>query len=60
MQTANRKRTAHINFVAEPELRDALQREAARRDTSLSSTIRALIRAAFAADRANSCAVGRS
>lgn len=49
MQTATRKRTAHINFVAEPELRDALQQEAARRDTSMSSAIRALVRAQLAA-----------
>lgn len=48
MQTSPRKRTAHINFVAEPELRDALQQEARRRSTSLSSIIRHCIIAQFA------------
>lgn len=48
MQTATRKRTAHINFVAEPELRDALQQEARRRSTSISSIIRHCVIAQFA------------
>ena len=46
---AARKRTAHINFVAEPELRDALQQEARRRSTSVSSIIRHCVMAQFAA-----------
>lgn len=44
-----RKRTEHLGFVVEPELRAALEREAARRDTSMSSAIRALIRAQLSA-----------
>lgn len=49
MYPAHRKRTEHLGFVVEPELREALQREAARRDTSMSSAIRALVRAQLAA-----------
>lgn len=49
MHSTYRKRTEHIGFVVEPELRAALEREAARRDTSMSSAIRALIRAQLAA-----------
>ncbi|CAH1656873.1 RHH_1 domain-containing protein [Hyphomicrobiales bacterium] len=48
MHSSYRKRTEHIGFVVEPELRAALEREAVRRDTSMSSAIRALIRAQLA------------
>lgn len=48
MHSTYRKRTEHIGFVVEPELRAALEREAIRRDTSMSSAIRALIRAQLA------------
>ncbi|HEV2508637.1 hypothetical protein [Bosea sp. (in: a-proteobacteria)] len=53
MQTATRKRTAHINFAAEPELKDALQQEARRRSTSMSSVIRLCVIAQFAARRSD-------
>lgn len=43
------KRTATLICGVEPELRAAVEREAERRDTSMSSTIRALIRAQLAA-----------
>lgn len=48
MQSNQHKRTEHIGFVVEPELRDALQREATGRDTSMLSAIRALVGAQFA------------
>jgi hypothetical protein len=42
------KRTATLICGVEPELRAAVEAEAARRDTSMSSAIRALIRSALA------------
>lgn len=42
------KRTATLICGVEPELRAAVEAEALRRDTSMSSTIRALIRAQLA------------
>lgn len=42
------RRTEQLAVSAEPELRAAIEAEAARRDTSMSSTIRALIRAQLA------------
>ncbi len=42
------RRTAHLICGVEPELRAAVEAEALRRDTSISSTIRALIRAQLA------------
>ncbi|WP_156640378.1 hypothetical protein [Bosea sp. PAMC 26642] len=45
------KRTATLICGVEPELRAAVEAEADRRDTSLSSTVRALIRVALAAGR---------
>jgi hypothetical protein len=52
MQSNQHKRTEHIGFVVEPEQRDALQREATGRDTSMSSAIRALVRAPLASQMA--------
>lgn len=50
MMRSNRtRRTEQLTLAAEPELRAAIEREAARRDTSMSSAIRALIRAQLAA-----------
>ncbi|WID98416.1 hypothetical protein QO058_09345 [Bosea vestrisii] len=46
------KRSEQLVLAAEPELRAAIEAEAARRDTSMSSTIRALIRAQLAAQNA--------
>lgn len=46
------KRSAYVGILVEPELRAAVEEEAARRDTSMSSTIRALIRAQLAAMQA--------
>lgn len=48
MHRTYRKRTERVGLVVEPELRAELEREAARRDTSMSSAIRALIRAQLA------------
>ena len=42
------RRTEKLFLAAEPELRAAIEREAVRRDASMSSTIRALIRTALA------------
>lgn len=42
------KRTATLICGVEPDLRAAVEAEAARRDTSISSTVRALIRAQLA------------
>lgn len=53
MHRTYRKRTEHIGLVVEPELRAELEREAVRRDTSMSSAIRALIRAQLAAIRSD-------
>lgn len=43
------KRSAYVGILVEPELRAAVEEEAARRDTTISTTIRALIRAQLAA-----------
>ena len=48
MQPSRARRTEQLTLAAEPELRAAIEREAERRDTSISSTIRALIRAQLA------------
>jgi hypothetical protein len=48
MHSTRGKRTATLICGVEPELRAAVEREAERRDTSMSSTIRALIRTALA------------
>lgn len=48
MRSRKAKRTATIICGVEPELRAAVEAEAERRDTSLSSTVRALIRAQLA------------
>lgn len=42
------KRSAYVGILVEPELRAAVEEEAARRDTTISTTIRALIRAQLA------------
>lgn len=47
------RRTEQLAVSAEPELRAAIEAEAARRDTSMSSTIRALIRAQLAVIRSD-------
>ncbi|HEV7339928.1 MAG TPA: ribbon-helix-helix protein, CopG family [Bosea sp. (in: a-proteobacteria)] len=49
MHHTYRKRTERVGLVLDPELRAELEREAARRDSSMSSAIRALIRAQLAA-----------
>jgi hypothetical protein len=49
MRSKRPKRTAQLICGVEPELREAVEAEALRRDTSMSSTIRALIRAQLAA-----------
>lgn len=51
MRHRKAKRTATIICGVEPELRAAVEAEAERRDTSLSSTVRALIRAQLATIR---------
>ena len=48
MRHSRARRTEQIFVAAEPELRAAIEAEAARRDTSMSSAIRALIRSALA------------
>ena len=45
MHSTGGKRTATLICGVEPELRAAVEREAERRDTSISSTVRSLIRA---------------
>lgn len=42
------RRTEKLFLAADPDLRRAIEAEAARRDTSMSSVIRALIRAQLA------------
>jgi len=49
MRSTRARRTEQLFVAAEPELRAAIEAEAARRDTSMSSAIRALIRSALAA-----------
>lgn len=49
MDPKRQKRTAQLICGVEPELREAVEAEALRRDTSISSTIRALLRAQLAA-----------
>jgi hypothetical protein len=53
------RRTEKLFLAAEPELRAAIEREAVRRDTSMSSTIRALIRTALASQSTGMQAVAR-
>lgn len=53
------KRTATLICGVEPELRAAVEAEAQRRDTSISSTVRALIRAQLAAMQGNAPAAAR-
>ncbi len=53
------RRTEQLAVSAEPELRAAIEAEAARRDTSMSSTIRAMLRAQLAVMQAGSQAVAR-
>ena len=53
------KRTATLMCGVEPELRAAVEAEAVRRDTSLSSTVRQLIRAQLATLQGNAQAVAR-
>ncbi|HEV7318232.1 MAG TPA: hypothetical protein VGO04_06440 [Ensifer sp.] len=53
MHSSRGKRTEQLTLAADPELRRAIEVEAARRDTSLSSTVRVLIRTALAAQAAN-------
>lgn len=48
MLSKRSKRTEKMLFAAEPELRAEIEAEAIRRDTSMSSTIRNLIRCALA------------
>jgi hypothetical protein len=48
MHSNRGKRTEKLFLAAEPDLRRAIEAEAERRDTSMSSTIRALIRAQLA------------
>lgn len=48
MRCKSQKRTEQVGVSVEPELRAAIEAEAARRDTSMSSVIRALIRAQLA------------
>lgn len=56
MRRCKVKRTATLICGVEPELRAAVEAEAARRDTSMSSTIRALIRAQLAAQGSRAAA----
>ena len=49
MRSKRQKRTAQLICGVEPELREQVEAEALRRDTSMSSTIRALLRAQLAA-----------
>ncbi|HEV2555253.1 MAG TPA: ribbon-helix-helix protein, CopG family [Bosea sp. (in: a-proteobacteria)] len=53
MRPSRARRTEQIFVAAEPELRAAIEAEAARRDTSMSSAIRALIRSALASQAGN-------
>ncbi len=59
MRLGKAKRTATLICGVEPELRAAVEAEAARRDTSMSSTIRALIRAQLAALQSGNMQVAR-
>lgn len=58
MHSTRGKRTATLICGVEPELRAAVEREAERRDTSMSSTIRALIRAQLAKGRDAAASTG--
>lgn len=51
MHSDRPRRTEKLFVAAEPDLRAAIEREAVRRDTSMSSTIRALIRAQLGSGR---------
>lgn len=46
------RRTEKLFLAADPDLRRAIEAEAVRRDTSMSSVIRALVRAQLAAQNA--------
>lgn len=59
MRSERSKRTAQLVCGVEPELRAAVEAEALRRDTSMSSTIRALIRAQLAALNASQMQAAR-
>jgi hypothetical protein len=48
MTASKPRRTERLFIAAEPELRAAIEREAQRRDTSMSSAVRCLIRSALA------------
>lgn len=56
MRSDRPRRTATLICAAEPELRAAVEAEARRRDTSISSTVRALIRAQLNATQASPAA----
>ncbi len=43
------RKTEHLAFMTDPDLRATIEAEAARRDASMSSTIRSLIRTALTA-----------
>ena len=47
MRSKKDRRTATLVTAVEPELRARIEREAERRDTSLSSTIRSLLRSSL-------------
>lgn len=53
MKSNRTRRTEKLFIAAEPELRAAIEREAERRDTSMSSAIRSLIRSALASQARN-------
>lgn len=53
------RRTEKLFLAADPELRRAIEAEAVRRDTSMSSVIRAMVRAQLAALQSGSMQVAR-
>lgn len=53
------RRTEKLFLAADPDLRRAIEAEAARRDTSMSSVIRALIRAQLASLPSSNLEVAR-
>lgn len=53
MTASRARRTEKLFIAAEPELRAAIEREAVRRDTSMSSAIRSLVRSALASQGRN-------
>jgi hypothetical protein len=48
------RKTEHLAFMTDPDLRATIEAEAARRDASVSHTIRSLIRTALSASRQSS------